>query len=100
MATKAMKSAGTQTEWKSLSPKWKSLRPRKISPKWKSLSPSATKTSAMKTSASATKTSAMKTSGDEDQRDEDQWEPIVVGWFWKSGRPKFKYVMIEKESVA
>ena len=28
------------------------------------------------------------------------WEPIIVGWFWApSGRPKFKYVMIEKESV-
>ena len=26
-----------------------------------------------------------------------EWEPVVLGYFWKNGRVKFKYVMIEKE---
>ena len=26
-----------------------------------------------------------------------EWEPLVLGYFWKNGRVKFKYVMIEKE---
>ena len=26
-----------------------------------------------------------------------QWEPVVLGYFWKNGRPKFKYIIIEKE---
>ena len=25
------------------------------------------------------------------------WEVLVLGYFWKNGRPKFKYIIIEKE---
>ena len=128
MATKAMKSAtktnamkamatkGTQTrrtwKWKSLNPSATKTSAMKTMAtngtqtrgtwKWKSLSPRLT------------------VRGDEDdeghevaqRRGQEEgsavwlpevvlgWEPIIVGWFWApSGRPKFKYVMIEKESV-
>ena len=29
--------------------------------------------------------------------DEGGWEVLVLGYFWKNGRPKFKYIIIEKE---
>ena len=27
----------------------------------------------------------------------ENWEVLVLGYFWKNGRPKFKYIIIEKE---
>ena len=32
-----------------------------------------------------------------DSKEQVEWEPVVLGYFWKNGRVKFKYVMIEKE---
>ena len=29
--------------------------------------------------------------------DDERWEVLVLGYFWKNGRPKFKYIIIEKE---
>ena len=29
--------------------------------------------------------------------DDENWEMLVLGYFWKNGRPKFKYIIIEKE---
>ena len=29
--------------------------------------------------------------------DDERWEVLVLGFFWKNGRPKFKYIIIEKE---
>ena len=28
---------------------------------------------------------------------DEHWEVLVLGYFWKNGRPKFKYIVIEKE---
>jgi len=28
---------------------------------------------------------------------DEHWEVLVTGYFWKNGRPKFKYIVIEKE---
>ena len=28
---------------------------------------------------------------------DENWEVLATGYFWKSGRPKFKYIVIEKE---
>ena len=99
MATKAMKSATKTSAMKTMATKGTQTR---RTWKWKSLSPRLT------------------VRGDEDdeghevaqRRGQEEgsavwlpevvlgWEPIIVGWFWApSGRPKFKYVMIEKESV-
>ena len=65
-------------------------------PKWKSLSPSATRTGGLK-KQDLTTLKAKKWKSLQPERDDDWtpgWEPIVLGWC-----PKFKYVMIEKESV-
>ena len=32
-----------------------------------------------------------------DSKEQVEWEPVVLGYFWKNGRVKFQYVMIEKE---
>ena len=29
--------------------------------------------------------------------DDERWEVMVFGYFWENGRPKFKYIIIEKE---
>ena len=29
--------------------------------------------------------------------DDERWEVLVLGYFWKNGRPKFKYIIIEKD---
>ena len=29
--------------------------------------------------------------------DDERWEVLVLGYFWKNGRPKFKYIISEKE---
>ena len=29
--------------------------------------------------------------------DDERWEVLVLGYCWKNGRPKFKYIIIEKE---
>ena len=29
--------------------------------------------------------------------DDERWEVLVLGYFWKNGRPKFKYIMLERE---
>ena len=29
--------------------------------------------------------------------DDERWEVLVLGYWWKNGRPKFKYITIEKE---
>ena len=29
--------------------------------------------------------------------DDERWEVMVLGYFWKNGRPKFKDIIIEKE---
>ena len=29
--------------------------------------------------------------------DDERWEVMVLGYVWKNGRPKFKYIIIEKE---
>ena len=33
----------------------------------------------------------------DDEIDDERWEVLVLGYFWKNGRPKFKYIIIEKE---
>ena len=99
MATKAMKSATKTSAMKTMATKGTQTR---RTWKWKSLSPRLT---------------VRGDEGDEghevaQRRGQEEgsavwlpevvlgWEPIIVGWFWApSGRPKFKYVMIENESV-
>ena len=34
-----------------------------------------------------------------DSKEQVEWEPVVLGYFWKNGRVKFGYVMIEKEKI-
>ena len=29
--------------------------------------------------------------------DDERWEVMVLGYFWKKGRPKFKYIIIVKD---
>ena len=29
--------------------------------------------------------------------DDERWEVLVLGYCWKNSRPKFKYIIIEKE---
>lgn len=34
----------------------------------------------------------------DDEIDDERWEVLVLGYEWRRGRPKFKYIIIEREN--
>ena len=36
----------------------------------------------------------------DDEIDDERWEVLVLGYEWRRGRPKFQYIVIEKEDKA
>ena len=100
-ATKAMKSA-TKTSVAAATKAEKASFSRRASRKWKSLNPRRCSDEGDEGPASLQRRGQCNDEGSAVWLPDVVlgWEPIVVGWFWApSGRPKFKYVMIEKESA-